>query len=748
MFKKITKIKDFGIYRDFKWNTETPELKKFNVIYGWNGSGKTSLTRILRAFEIKKLHDDFKHGEFEIELNDGNKRSQQDLEKVPNVKVFNTDFIEENIHWKETKSNTVLYVGKKSAEFANLLAEKNKQKDQLNKLVGDLELKQKKDKSQLDSFCRAEASQIKTTLTTSNRRDKYANYDKRGFEESIRKHIQKPFNTLNVDEITDKNKIIQGSSLPKVLPFTLSVPEFNKINTKLNELGETTVVAKVIEALKSDLSVSKWVQDGLALHKNRQSEECLFCSSPLSSSRLSDLEGHFSEQLSNFQNTCTQYLELLEQRKVPTSFPKLEAFYPDYHQGLKKLLDEVSPVIDEVNKYLDDQKLFVEAKKNKPFESYMPVVKDLSDQEQRLREVGLKISEIIGAHNAASDNFEKRIQDTKEELEGHYISIQAETYNSLAELYSSSLQAYEKNDSDIKKLNSEIQEIKNTMSSAGLAVDKFNNLLQKFLGRSDIKIELREDQSFTFKRDGKPAKNLSEGEKTAIAFVYFVIKLGEQDFDIRNGCVVIDDPISSLDSNALHAAFGFVKGASTDAGQIIILTHNFYFLKRVGEWFKYVDKKKQCFLMISTKAGASGREAVIQEMDVLLRKYHSEYHYLFKVMHDFSTQDVADLEKFYGIPNISRKFLETWLGFRDLRPVELGNKMEKLTYDSVIKNKITSFVNANSHSGMQGAESFDPTLLQETPVIIKAIFDMIKDLDPIHYASLENLVNDTTLETT
>lgn len=41
---------------------------------------------------------------------------------------------------------------------------------------------------------------------------------------------------------------------------------------------------------------------------------------------------------------------------------------------------------------------------------------------------------------------------------------------------------------------------------------------------------------------------MSEGEKTAIPFVYFTIHLKDKDFDIKNGIIVIDDPICSMDS--------------------------------------------------------------------------------------------------------------------------------------------------------------------------------------------------------
>jgi len=43
---KITKAANYRIFRDFDWPDTLPEFARFNVIYGWNGSGKTSLSRV------------------------------------------------------------------------------------------------------------------------------------------------------------------------------------------------------------------------------------------------------------------------------------------------------------------------------------------------------------------------------------------------------------------------------------------------------------------------------------------------------------------------------------------------------------------------------------------------------------------------------------------------------------------------------------------------------------------------------
>ena len=113
MINKIAKLKDFGIFHDFSWKRELPEFKKFNLIYGWNRSGKTTLSRVFSACERKSIS--FKQypkdGEFEIKLDNGsNVRSDNIANCNLSIKVFNKDFIDDNISFSPSDScNQIVY---------------------------------------------------------------------------------------------------------------------------------------------------------------------------------------------------------------------------------------------------------------------------------------------------------------------------------------------------------------------------------------------------------------------------------------------------------------------------------------------------------------------------------------------------------------------------------------------------------------------------------------------------------------
>ncbi len=99
MITKISKLKNFDIFYDFSWNTELPEFKKFNLIYGWNRSGKTTFSRVLASCEEKCVYDEDKfkqypeNGEFEIKTSDNTTVKNTDVatNTLP-IKVFNQDY--------------------------------------------------------------------------------------------------------------------------------------------------------------------------------------------------------------------------------------------------------------------------------------------------------------------------------------------------------------------------------------------------------------------------------------------------------------------------------------------------------------------------------------------------------------------------------------------------------------------------------------------------------------------------------
>ena len=88
MIKKINKISKFAIFDNFKWSPDLPKFKKFNILYGWNWTGKTTLSRVFQCYESGLPDKDFSDSHFELELDNGAKLNQQNLVNVLDIRVF------------------------------------------------------------------------------------------------------------------------------------------------------------------------------------------------------------------------------------------------------------------------------------------------------------------------------------------------------------------------------------------------------------------------------------------------------------------------------------------------------------------------------------------------------------------------------------------------------------------------------------------------------------------------------------
>ena len=240
-------------------------------------------------------------------------------------------------------------------------------------------------------------------------------------------------------------------------------------------------------------------------------------------------------------------------------------------------------------------------------------------------------------------------------------------------------------------------------------------------------------------RFGRAAKRLSEGEKTAITFLYFVVSLGDQDFDLSEGIVVIDDPISSLDSSSVYQAFAYLKNAVKNAKQIFLLTHNFEFLKLLLNWFQHIPKPKQngkstyWMLHCSLKQGAS-RETEIKPLDKVLLQNKNEFAYLLKELMKFESD--GTIHTAYPIPNIIRKVLETFLEQHSTGQ-SLYAKLENLDFEESKKTALYKFANDLSHPTFSG---LDPALVGETQTNIKHLLEMIDTVAPIHFKALTETI--------
>ncbi|MNV26486.1 hypothetical protein D3C71_1176090 [compost metagenome] len=258
--------------------------------------------------------------------------------------------------------------------------------------------------------------------------------------------------------------------------------------------------------------------------------------------------------------------------------------------------------------------------------------------------------------------------------------------------------------------------------------------------------------------EGKHAKNLSEGEKTAIAFVYFITKLAEADQKITNMIIAIDDPISSFDSNHLFHAYAFLRNHCENACQLFVLTHHFNFFKLIRDWFdgtnanrKKKEKPAVAFFYIVEATSEIPRTSSIKLAPSSLHDYNSEYHYIFHRLYQYSEKSGIDRDEAFLAANLARKILESFFSFK--YPRHKGDMSELfrlgLTGCTITtpqtKEKIYRFINKYSHSAIiEVGEDSSENLIGESGNIIGDIFTWMKEVDKIHYEQMVETAEVTT----
>ena len=119
MIKRINHIKNFGVFQNYRRTGDIQDFTNLNIIYGWNYSGKTTISRIFQHFERTEKNPDYSTAEFEIENHNGDKfNEQKQLIDDRLIRTFNSDFIKNNLKWDGSNFDAiqVLILGEDAIE--------------------------------------------------------------------------------------------------------------------------------------------------------------------------------------------------------------------------------------------------------------------------------------------------------------------------------------------------------------------------------------------------------------------------------------------------------------------------------------------------------------------------------------------------------------------------------------------------------------------------------------------------------
>ncbi|GAA8266367.1 AAA family ATPase [Helicobacter pylori] len=405
---------------------------------------------------------------------------------------------------------------------------------------------------------------------------------------------------VKLEELKENIKIVFSKNQIELVPLECNLTDFDSIEN--HSIWEQKIVGSgdvAIADLIKKINNEDWVAQGRE-YLSKDGNACPFC-------QKETITEDFKKQLESYFDT--NYQESTE---------TIKKMKEDYTSKTAEMLERLDKIVETEQKNQQIKlkteifKRIVETLKSK-INANQQKMHDKSKEMSRSFELEStkneikEIRDLIDTANQQIVNHNEIIKDTKNQKK----NCVEQTWKFLVNEFKSDIQEYNKkycglekginnldkeiseNQEKIKKLKNEIGELEKNMVSIKPIVNEINTLLKGY-GFTNFGLACTEDKkSYRIQReDGQlVGETLSEGEVTFITFLYYyhLTKGSLEENDIsKNKVLVIDDPISSLDSNILFIVSVLVKvlmkeimEEKTNIKQVIILTHNTYFYKEI-----------------------------------------------------------------------------------------------------------------------------------------------------------------------
>lgn len=579
--KMISKIVLNGV-ASYKKEAVLDTDKKVNLLYGLNGTGKSTFSEFLYNQTGARF----------------SQCSIEGLEENDTVLVYNQKFVQDTFYEPEG-IHGIFTLSKGNAKAQKVIdtasAEVKKLTEQKQKIEEKKTKNEQKHLGEIEEY-KKQVWRIKTEYTGGDRVLEFCLDGLKGNKDALFKHIislEKPEGELDysVDDLKKEAQQLQGEAqsrqlLSKVL-INIEDIEQSELLSKVIVGNKNSSVASLIETLGN----SDWVNTGIKyVHIDGEKGVCPFCQQKtITQNFLKQINAYFDESYNRDKS-------------------QIEQMISRYDAEIKKATDFFNAIKDDF--FLEKNKAEIESlsanlisvlKHN--LNTLREKVKTLSIQVslQPINKIIESINSIIENANSEITLYNQRIADikgSKSKIRDSFWRLMRKEYNSVIELYAANEKAYEQL---VKNIQKELQEKtskintntalieenrKKTVNIDEAVANIKNGLID--IGITDFTIEKysEEEALYRLKRedlDEDVFKTLSEGEKMVISFLYFIeLCKGESTAEkaSNNKIIVIDDPISSLShiyvfniGRLIHNEFLRTKKYD----QLFILTHSLYF---------------------------------------------------------------------------------------------------------------------------------------------------------------------------
>lgn len=695
-------------------------LKPLNFVFGPNGSGKTTISRVIAGTN-----------------SNAGSRITWAAGNPLDTRVYNRDFVEK--HFDTPGSIQGVYtLGEGNVEAVKKVADLKAGEDEIDKKLRGLKKTlhgddgaggKQKERDDLDEKLVEDVWKAKRGYSDLDDAFSGLNNSKKKFcqrylaEAETNEAELREIGTLRNEAVTVfSDSLTQASALPKPDSQLFRTLEASEILGK-KIIGKDDVdIAALIEKLGN----SDWVQQGRH-YFDQLDDQCPFCQQKTDAAFRQSLEDYFDESyvndLATIESLRSDYEEkaaaLLEAYQAPAV---IESPFLDR--------DTFESDLSALRLALDANRTAIEGKKKEP--STLVTLKDTQP--------------LVAAVNAHIDAANARVQennDTLNNLDARKKTLIAQVWRRLLEDTKPIYDAYKtssgdldsainsltdqitQRDEELQKKRQELEDTEKEITSIQPTIVAINKLLRSFGFVNFHLVEGADEGFYEVKRpNGEDAKGtLSEGEKSFITFLYFYHHIkGSLSASGANTdrIVVFDDPVSSLDADILFIVCNLIKGVvnemragSSTIKQVFVLTHNIYFHKEITfhKDRNGADAMRDETFWIVRKAAT--RSELVSSSENPIK---SSYELLWREVRQKPPSETA-------IQNVMRRILEHYFKFfGGIAPEEIVEKFEG--QEMMICASLFSWINDGSHFANDDLfMSCDPGQVDRYLTVFRRIFE-------------------------
>lgn len=609
MLQYVKKIDRVGVFNSL--NGENFPFGDVTLIYAENGSGKSTLTSLLRAAGEQDADMVLKRKRLGAELapfvvmqnrSGGSFRFANGDWRgpVPKCWVFDSEFVERNLHTggvvsPKHRANLLEFaIGDSAVSFQNNLQEARTKVDGAKEELAAAEL-----------AIVTRASVLDPGITF----EKFEKVEGKAPKEA---KIEEAENLLSAGRNSD-----QIRRQPKLAELELPNLDFDQFSVVLEttleklHLRARDLVARHVEGLADPTEAREWILTGISLQRE---EKCPYCAQSLQSVDLIDSYRHFfDDSYTELRDKVTVITQVFGSEALSVICEQIHADYLNVLAARENWAVHVDVPVLPALEALDDafaqlgrliDPLIV--KKNQKIEETGGTPAEIAEAKSQWRELQVELSRI----NAS-------IGEVNLEVESFTSSIDRSNLEVLEEAVLEAKLAVLRESSEVKALFAEHERAQEESRNYQLIAknarkslkDAMEATLQNF--QSEINFHLEElsasfkiievDSSFqgggtrgtyALEVDGhkidvtktNPPFNqvLSEGDKRALGFAFFCVSVLAED-DLSGQTVIIDDPMTSLDTSRRTRTIEILQEMSLKGAQVVLLAHDAFFLRDLRE---------------------------------------------------------------------------------------------------------------------------------------------------------------------